>query len=336
MAENDIVDAADIPVVILCGGMGTRLREASEHLPKPLVDIGGRPILWHIMKTYSHYGFRRFVLCLGYKGDMIKDYFVDHRARMNDFTLRLRGDHDLDFHTAVGEEDWEITFAETGLTTATGARIARVAQYLDAPRFALTYGDGIGAVDIPGVLKTHLASGKLGTLTGVHPSGRYGEMQIEGDDVTAFNEKQPQTGYVNGGFFFFERQFVDDYLDPEATEQMLEHAPSASSAPLQHHRWPRGRATEHRRHEVRTGTCEFWSLGPRDTWGVSPRRSCCGPGTTSSASTPGTTSTAGSTPAWSSCRRRWRWTSATSARSTSRASRPSCTWPSSPTTRSAT
>ena len=225
MADRRDVQPKDIPVVILCGGMGTRLREASEHLPKPLVDIGGRPILWHIMKSYSHYGFRRFVLCLGYKGDMIKDYFVDHRSRMNDFTLRLRDDHQLEFHTAVGDEDWEITFAETGLTTATGARVARVAPYLQAPRFALTYGDGIGAIDIPTALKVHTASGKLGTLTGVHPGGRYGEMVLDGDDVTQFNEKQSQTGYVNGGFFFFEREFIDKYLDPDLTDQMLEHAP---------------------------------------------------------------------------------------------------------------
>jgi glucose-1-phosphate cytidylyltransferase len=226
MTDRPDVPTADVPVVILCGGMGTRLREASESLPKPLVDIGGRPVLWHIMKTYSHYGFRRFVLCLGYKGDLIKDYFIAHRHRMNDFTLRLRGDHALEFHTAVGEEDWEITFAETGLTTATGARIARIAQYLDAPRFGLTYGDGIGAVDLPAALKTHVASGKLGTLTGVHPSGRYGEMQVSGDDVVEFNEKPTtQTDYVNGGFFFFEREFVDRYLHPERTEEMLEHAP---------------------------------------------------------------------------------------------------------------
>jgi glucose-1-phosphate cytidylyltransferase len=225
MTAHVDVPTGDIPVVILCGGMGTRLREASEQLPKPLVDIGGRPILWHIMKTYSHYGFRRFVLCLGYKGDMIKDYFLAHRSRMNDFTLRLRGDHELEFHTALEDEDWEITFAETGLTTATGARIARVAQYLDQPRFALTYGDGIGAVDIPAVLKTHEASGKLGTLTGVHPGGRYGEMVLSGENVTQFNEKQSQTGFVNGGFFFFEREFIDRYLDADATDQMLEHAP---------------------------------------------------------------------------------------------------------------
>jgi glucose-1-phosphate cytidylyltransferase len=219
------VPVGNIPVVILCGGMGTRLREASEQLPKPLVDIGGRPVLWHIMKTYSHFGYRRFVLCLGYKGDMIKDYFVDHRTRRNDFTLRLHGSQELQFHTAVEEEDWEVTFAETGLTTATGARVARVAGYLDAPRFALTYGDGIGAVDIGAVLKSHRDSGRLGTLTGVHPTGRYGEMVLDGDSVTQFNEKQSQTGYVNGGFFFFEREFVDKYLDPALVDQMLEHAP---------------------------------------------------------------------------------------------------------------
>ncbi|SHF62299.1 MULTISPECIES: sugar phosphate nucleotidyltransferase [Geodermatophilus] len=225
MTEKVDVPTSEIPVVILCGGMGTRLREASEQLPKGLVDIGGRPVLWHIMKTYSAHGYRRFVLCLGYKGDLIKQYFVDHRARMNDFTLKMRGDHDLEFHTNVAEEDWEITFAETGLTTATGARIARVAQYLDAPRFALTYGDGVGAVDLTAELKAHMASDKLATLTGVHPSGRYGEIVIDGDDVTAFNEKQPQTGFINGGFFLFERPFVDEYLDADATDEMLEHSP---------------------------------------------------------------------------------------------------------------
>jgi glucose-1-phosphate cytidylyltransferase len=226
VSENAAPPSTDIPVVILCGGMGTRLREASEQLPKPLVDIGGRPVLWHIMKTYSHHGFRRFILCLGYKGDQIKDYFVEHRARMNDFTLRLRGSHELEFHTAVEDEDWEITFAETGLTTATGARIARAAKYIDAPRFAMTYGDGIGAVDLTAVLKTHISSQKLGTLTGVHPGGRYGEMQVDGDEVVEFNEKPATTtGYVNGGFFFFERSFVDDYLHPDLVDEMLEHAP---------------------------------------------------------------------------------------------------------------
>jgi len=215
---------ADIPVVILCGGQGTRLREASESLPKPLVDIGGRPILWHIMKTYSHYGFRRFVLCLGYKGDLIKDHFVHQRLRVNVFTLSLHSGAEPEFHTAVENEDWEVTFAETGLTTATGARIKRVAQYLDAPRFALTYGDGIGSIDLPAVLEAHVSSGRTGTLTGVHPAGRYGEMTIDGDAVTQFSEKSDQVGYINGGFFFFERPFIDQYL-PDDPSVMLEHAP---------------------------------------------------------------------------------------------------------------
>ncbi|MEH3077178.1 MAG: sugar phosphate nucleotidyltransferase [Quadrisphaera sp.] len=224
--SSQAVQPADIPVVILCGGMGTRLREASEQLPKGLVDVGGRPILWHIMKLYSAHGFRKFVLCLGYKGDMIKSYFLDSRVRSSDLTLHTNGAKPLEFHTDTSDEDWEITFVETGLTTATGARIARAAKYLDAPRFALTYGDGIGSVDVSAALEQHVASGRTGTLTGVHPSGRYGEMQVEGDAVKEFNEKPTtQTDYVNGGFFFFERPFVEGYLDADRTEEMLEHVP---------------------------------------------------------------------------------------------------------------
>ena len=163
-------DARDIPVVILCGGMGTRLREASERLPKPLVDIGGRPILWHIMKTYAAHGFRRFVLALGYKSELIKHYFLDYRYITSDFTVSLAGDHRTVFHNTAGDEDWEVTFVETGLTTGTGARVARVAHHLDGPRFALTYGDGIGAVDLSALLAHHASAGLTGTLTGVHPS----------------------------------------------------------------------------------------------------------------------------------------------------------------------
>jgi glucose-1-phosphate cytidylyltransferase len=215
----------DIPVVILCGGMGTRLREASEKLPKPLVDIGGRPILWHIMKTYEAHGFRRFVLALGYKSELIKQYFLDYRHLTSDFTLHLGGDHEPVFHNTAGDVDWEITFVETGLTTGTGARVRRVAAHLDAPRFALTYGDGIGDVDIAGLLAHHEKAGRVGTLTGVHPSSRYGEMHVEGDTVVEFNEKPTLAdGWVNGGFFIFEREFVDRYV-PEEADVMLESIP---------------------------------------------------------------------------------------------------------------
>ncbi|HVM27372.1 MAG TPA: glucose-1-phosphate cytidylyltransferase [Mycobacteriales bacterium] len=211
---------ADIPVVILCGGMGTRLREASEKLPKPLVDIGGRPILWHIMKVYAQHGFRRFVLCLGYKGDQIKHYFLDHRTMTSDFTLCLGNEREIEYHRSTAEEDWQVTFAETGLLSGTGARIRRIRPYLrDADTFLLTYGDGIGDVDVTALLAQHRDSGRVGTVTAVHPAGRYGEMTLseDGAGVAEFNEKPASTsGWVSGGFFVFDRSFADDYLDDDA------------------------------------------------------------------------------------------------------------------------
>jgi glucose-1-phosphate cytidylyltransferase len=222
------VSNADIPVVILCGGMGTRLREASEKLPKPLVDIGGRPILWHIMKTYGEAGFRRFVLCLGYKSELIKRYFLDYQAEVSDFTLHMAEGHRVEFHSADAAEDWEITFAETGLLSGTGARARRVRPYLgDAPTVLLTYGDGIGDVDLPGLLRTHREQGRVGTVTGVHPGSRYGEMHVDlgGRLVTEFNEKPTLAdGWVSGGFFAFERSFFDDYLDDDP-DLLLEKRP---------------------------------------------------------------------------------------------------------------
>jgi glucose-1-phosphate cytidylyltransferase len=210
-------EPADIPVVILCGGMGTRLREASEKLPKPLVDIGGKPILWHIMKIYGEAGFRKFVLCLGYKSDLIKRYFLDYRAEVSDFTLHMGQDHRQQYHNSYGSEDWDVTFAETGLLSGTGARARRIRPYLgDADRFMLTYGDGIGDVDLQTLLATHLASGRTGTVTGVHPGSRYGEMHVGDDRVVEFNEKPTMAdGWVSGGFFAFERSFLDDYLDDD-------------------------------------------------------------------------------------------------------------------------
>jgi len=220
-------DVADIPVVILCGGMGTRLREASEKLPKPLVDIGGKPILWHVMKTYSHYGYRRFILCLGYKGDQIKRYFLGLREESSDFTLSLAGDANPVFHGAIGQEDWEVTFVETGLLSGTGARIRRVADHLKPGTFALTYGDGIGAVDLVEQMRVHVEAGRMATVTGVHPTSRFGEMQVDEETgrIVEFNEKPTSAvGWVSGGFFLFERDFVDHYLtdDPDL---LLERTP---------------------------------------------------------------------------------------------------------------
>jgi len=210
-----VTDPADIPVVILCGGLGTRLREVTERVPKPLVDIGGRPILWHIMKLYGAHGFRRFVLCLGYRSWDIKEYFLRYRENLSDFTVRLAGEHRPMFHNNLGNEDWEITLAETGVHTGTGGRIARVAQYLDAPTFMLTYGDGIGAIDLTALLAYHRSHGAIGTVTGVHPSSRYGEMSVVDGVVDEFNEKPNLSeGFVSGGFFAFQREFLD-YLTPD-------------------------------------------------------------------------------------------------------------------------
>jgi glucose-1-phosphate cytidylyltransferase len=206
----------DTPVVILCGGQGTRIREASESLPKAMVEIGGRPILWHIMKIYSHYGYRRFVLCLGYKGWEVKRFFLDYRARMSDFSISLANEHRIDFHDDRADENWEITFAETGLETATGARLRRIRQYVDTENFMMGYGDGVGSVDLNALTKEHLQAGRIGTVTGVHPTSKFGEMQVDGDFVAEFNEKPTQvTGFVSGGFFMFRREFLDDYLDDD-------------------------------------------------------------------------------------------------------------------------
>lgn len=200
----------DTPVVILCGGQGTRIREASESLPKAMVEIGGRPIVWHIMKIYRQAGFRRFVLCLGYKSWAIKEYFLDYRARLADFTLNMSDRHSIEFHNGV-DEDWQITFAETGLDTATGARVRLIRDYVDTENFLLTYGDGVSDIDLTRLTKEHEESGKIGTVTGVHPTSKFGEMQVDGNQVVEFNEKPTQvSGFVSGGFFAFRREFLDD------------------------------------------------------------------------------------------------------------------------------
>ena len=197
-----------MPVIILSGGMGTRLREETEKVPKPLVEIGEQPILWHIMKLYRHHGFRRFVLCLGYKSWLIKEFFLRYREHMCDFTLGMNDDHQPVFHNDRGDEDWEVTCAETGLTTATGGRLWRVRDYVDADTFMFTYGDGIGRVDLSALLDFHYSHDRVGTVTGVHPTSRYGEMKVKDQDVVEFNEKPTiAEGYVSGGFVVLEREF---------------------------------------------------------------------------------------------------------------------------------
>jgi len=212
-------------VVILCGGQGTRLREETEVRPKPLVEIGGRPILWHIMKLYAHYGLSEFVICLGYKGYLIKDFFLNYEARMKDFTVRLGSREPAEFHNGHAEDGWTVTLAETGETAMTGARVRRASRYLGRGPFCLTYGDGLGDVNIGELIKFHRSHGKLATVTGVRPPGRFGELRVDEGRVAAFAEKPQVTGgFINGGFFVFERGFIDGYLD-DSDNLVLEREP---------------------------------------------------------------------------------------------------------------
>lgn len=201
-------------VVILCGGIGTRLREETMFKPKAMVMIGNRPILWHIMKIYGHYGFRRFIFCLGYKGEMIKEYFFHYEMRNNDITIRLGANGGFKIHDIHNEDDWEITLCNTGDNVQKGARLKRIEKYIDSDRFMVTYGDGVANIDIEELLKFHKSHGKTATVIGVRPNFlRFGELNIQGDQVTYFSEKPKYRGnYVNGGFFVFERDLFD-YLE---------------------------------------------------------------------------------------------------------------------------
>lgn len=196
-------------IVILCGGQGTRLREETEYKPKPMVEIGSHPILWHIMSIYSKYGFNEFVLCLGYKGEVIKDYFYHYKTRNNDFTIELKSGK-IDIHESNNDTDWTVTLVDTGVSTMTGARIKRIEKYITDDTFMVTYGDGVTDLNIKNLLDFHKSHGGIGTVTGVNPPSRYGELSIEHDHVVSFNEK-PQTysTSINGGYFIFNREFFD-------------------------------------------------------------------------------------------------------------------------------
>jgi glucose-1-phosphate cytidylyltransferase len=205
-------------VVILCGGKGTRLREETEYRPKPMVPIGNRPILWHIMRTYAAHGHTEFILCLGYKGEIIKDWFRNLHWMVSDVSLRIGERGGVEFFTDIEERGWRVTMADTGQDTMTGARINQIQKYLgDDEEFLLTYGDGVGDVDITRSIAYHRENGRVLTLTGVRPPGRWGELQIENGVVTTFFEK-PQTsgGRINGGFFVANRRLFS-YLsdDPD-------------------------------------------------------------------------------------------------------------------------
>ncbi len=195
----------DMDCIILCGGLGTRLREETEFKPKPMVEIGGRPILWHIMKHYHHFGVRNFVLCLGYRGDVIREYFLNYQTHNSDFAVDFRSGA-VETLSNGYDEDWRVVLAETGEDALTGSRIQRAMRYVRGDRFFATYGDGVSTVDLDRLLMHHRQSGKPATVTAVHPSSRYGELSIEGGLVASFVEKpQVNEGWINGGFFVFEK-----------------------------------------------------------------------------------------------------------------------------------
>ncbi|MFA6547755.1 MAG: sugar phosphate nucleotidyltransferase [Candidatus Magasanikbacteria bacterium] len=202
--------------IILCGGTGTRMKEETEFKPKPLVEIGGKPMLWHIMKIYSHYGYNEFVLALGYKGNMIKEYFLNWRGLLNDFTLSTKT-NEVTFHNNECD-DFKITFAETGQASLTGERVLQAAKYLDDGPFMVTYGDGVSDINIKELVEFHNRQGTVGTITGIHPSTRFGMLNIhhESSKVVDFfqhkitdNEDCRPKDYINGGFMVFEKQVLD-------------------------------------------------------------------------------------------------------------------------------
>ena len=211
-------------VMILCGGQGTRLREETEFRPKPLVEVGGRPILWHIMKLYSHYGLNDFVLCLGYRGNMIKEHFLNYEAMNNDFTVSLGSKHEVEYHGSHNEAGFRVTLADTGLESMTGARIKRAMKYVDSDTFMVTYGDGLSDVNLEELLAFHRSHGRLATVTTVRPVSRYGVLELDGSGtVSGFDEKPEIDGWINVGFFIFDRA-VDKYLDDDES-CVLEQGP---------------------------------------------------------------------------------------------------------------
>ncbi len=202
-------------VVILCGGYGTRINDVAGDNPKPMVPVGPYPIIWHIMKYYSSYGHSDFVLCLGYKKQVLKDFFLNYEAHTKDCTIRLGQSRAIEFHTDHDESEWEVTLADTGLNSMTGARVAKIKKYVGNEDFMLTYGDGVGDIDIDKLLAFHRSHGKVLTVTGVRPPGRFGELVDEGGRVTEFNEKpQAAGGRISGGFFVA-RAHLFDYLNDD-------------------------------------------------------------------------------------------------------------------------
>lgn len=205
-------------VVLLAGGLGTRMREETEYKPKPMVDIGGRPVLWHLMKVFATQGLSDFVVCTGYKGDVIKDYFLNYEARTNDFTVHFGKTNRVEVHGSH-DDNWQVTVADTGANTPTGGRVSKIRKYIDG-RFIVTYGDGLADVNVAELMDFHQSHGKLATVTTVKPISRFGVMDISPlGEVERFREKPLADDYVNVGFFVFQPEVLDLLDDNSVLEQ---------------------------------------------------------------------------------------------------------------------
>ncbi len=195
-------------LVILAGGYGSRLGDITNVIPKPMVEIGGKPILWHIMKIYSYYGIKEFIICLGYKANVIKDYFIHYETKNNDFTIDFQSDA-VQFHSNHDERDWKVTLVDTGIDTLKGGRLKRIEPYLDDELNLLTYGDGVANINIQKLIQFHMKANSTVTISGVHPPARFGELQADGDYLTSFEEKaQTSQGLINGGYMVFNKKLL--------------------------------------------------------------------------------------------------------------------------------
>jgi glucose-1-phosphate cytidylyltransferase len=263
------------PVVILCGGQGTRIRDVADDVPKPMIPIGDRPILWHIMKGFAQHGFTDFVLCLGYKSWVIKRYFLDYHLAQADFTLELGAPGQTAVLAPAVQEKWRVTLAETGLDAMTGCRVKRVERYVQGDSFLLTYGDGVADIDVRRLVEFHRKHGKIGTVTAVQPPGRFGEIEVDGPRVLEFNEKPLLSrGRINGGFFVFDRRIFQCLKDDPG--MVLEQEPLMGlardgelMAHLHNGFWhPMDNSRDHRTLN------DLWAQGkaPWNTWDTPVRR----------------------------------------------------------------
>ncbi len=204
------------PCIILCGGQGTRLRDVTELLPKPMVSIGSQPILWHIMKTYAAYGVKRFILCLGYKREIFINYFLNYHEHSADITISLGKEKNIQYHNSHEEEDWIVTLADTGADTQTGGRLYKAAKYLkDSDQdFFFTYGDAVADINIEELYKFHKKNNKEITMSAIHPPGRFGEIRLEQTNIVGFHEKpQTEEGLINGGYMVLKKTFIDKFMN---------------------------------------------------------------------------------------------------------------------------